>query len=580
MMKKWMVYNHRIPEEVAKMEIPSFYKTLLVNRGLDSVEKIQYFLETGLEDLHDPFLMADMEVGVDLLLEAIDKGKHIHIIGDYDQDGNSAVVTLIKGLEKFTDRLTYAVPDRIEDGYGINKIMVDKAAEGGAQLIITVDNGISSFDTVTYARKKGIDILITDHHQVTVEDGKQKLPPANGVINPHRQDCPYPFKELCGAGVAYKLISALYLALGYDLADTYELLQFVAMGTICDIVDLVDENRIIVKEGLRGLNESSNPGIRALIEENSIHKEVGVYEVGFVLGPCINASGRLSTARLGIELFLEEDEDLVRSYGAELVRLNSERKVLTEEAFESAYGKALAKVKEGRKILIIYLDQAHESIAGIVAGRVKDRFYRPTVVLTKSSEDGILKGSGRSINSYNMYEMFSECRSFLKSFGGHEMACGLSLEADKLEAFEEAVNKGSNLEEDDLIEELTIDLPLSIENLNEGLINDLNKLGPYGKGNPRPVFGDKSINVLNYQVLGQNRNVFKMNLERDNRVFEAISFGDVEKRESYLLEKFGKSAFDSYSPNSDIKLIDLVYYPTINEFNGRRTIQLRILDFR
>lgn len=578
---RWMIYNKKIPKDLSDLEIPNYIKKILVNRGIDSKESINMFINGNLSDLHDPFLMADMEEGVGLVIDAIDEGKHIIIVGDYDQDGNSALVTLIKGLSKFTDKISYLIPDRIEDGYGLNNDLVDKALEFGADILITCDNGISAHGAVDYAIKKGLKVIITDHHQVSLdEEGCQILPKAHAVINPHRLDCPYPFKDLCGAGVAYKLVVGIYIALGVAVDETYDLLQYVAMGTVCDIVDLLDENRIMVKEGLKRINHTKNMGMVALLEENSWDKEVSAYTLGFVLGPCINASGRLSTARLGVELFLEDDENLVRSYAGELVRLNQERKDLTESTFK----KALELVEENflynNHIIMLYIPEAHESIVGIVAGRIKDIFHRPTIVFAKAQDEGLLKGSGRSISTYDMYEEMSKHRELFQSFGGHKMACGLSIRVENFQIIEQSLNEDSRLTSYDLQEEISIDLQVPIENLRENFVESIEKLGPFGKANPKPVFADKELNIIAYKILGKEKNHIKLSLEKHGRVFEAISFSNADEVLSLLKYKFGEENLNTYGIERKRNLIDLVYYPKINDFRKQRTIQLNIIDIR
>ena len=433
---RWTIFNKDY-SQLKDLNIDERILKVLVNRDINTKEDIDMFLKPSLDKFYDPFLMKDMDIAVDIILEAIEENKHIHIVGDYDQDGNSSIVTLMKGLGIHTDRLTYTIPDRMSDGYGINNRIVEEAAEMGVDLIITCDNGISAHEAVEKAKELEMEIIVTDHHHVTLENEEQILPKADAVINPHRLDCPYPFKELCGAGVAFKLIQAINIVLGIDEEETNSLLEFTCMGTICDIVDLVDENRIIVVEGLRRLNISENLGVKHLCSESAWDKEITAYTIGFVLGPCINASGRLSTARLGVELFLEEDEGLVQSYASELVRLNKERKELTEEAYEIAYNKVQSQGLFNKQVITLVIEDIHESIVGIVAGRIKDDFYRPTIIFTQAGEEGLLKGSGRSIEAYNMFEKIDEIRNLTVSFGGHTMAAGMSIKEEDYDFFDE-----------------------------------------------------------------------------------------------------------------------------------------------
>ncbi|MDO5718474.1 MAG: single-stranded-DNA-specific exonuclease RecJ [Tissierellia bacterium] len=579
-MNKWMIYNKKISSLKGKINLSDEILRILVNRGIDTTEKVIEFFNTDLKKLHDPFLMKDMDKAVDILVDSIDNQEHIHIVGDYDQDGNSATVTLIKGIQRFNKRLTYAIPDRIEDGYGINKNMVDNAIKIGVDLIITCDNGISAHEAVEYAKAKGIKIIITDHHKVTIVDGDQSLPKADAVLNPQRLDCGYPFKHLCGAGVAYKLIMALYDRLDTPIEETYDLLQFVAMGTVCDVVDLIGENRTIVKEGLKKINSTSNKGLLALISANSWNREIDVYALGFVIGPCINASGRLSTARLGIELFLEEDEKLVESYAFELVRLNNERKELTNKTYEYVIDEIESK-DEIEDIIISYADMAHESIVGIVAGRIKEKFNRPVIVFADSKDVGILKGSGRSIDNYDMFSKLNEAKDFMLSFGGHKMAAGMSIEKKNLKAFSEFLNLNSGLTKEDLQKEITIDLRYPIDILSESFIESLKLLEPFGKGNSKPVFADKAVNLLAYKIIGKNKNVIKLTFIKNGIIIECISFNRSDEIEEYIISKFGRENLNNYNMNNRSQnLVDIIYFPQINEFRGERNIQLNLIDIR
>ncbi len=577
-----MIFNKNISSLKKDLNLSDEILHILANRGLMTKAEIDEFLNPDLDKLHDPFLMKDMDIAVDIVLDSIEKDEHIHIVGDYDQDGNSATVTLIKGLKVLHDKITYAIPDRIEDGYGINTSMVDTAIKNGVDLIITCDNGISAHEAVSYAKDKGLKVIITDHHQVKIdEDNQQSLPAADAVINPHRLDCDYPFKELCGAGVAYKLICGIYEAVGIPIEESYELLQYVAMGTVCDVVDLLGENRVIVVEGLKRINNTSNLGLLSLIEQNSWNKDVDVYALGFVLGPCINASGRLSTARLGVELFLEEDEELVVNYAMELVRLNNERKAITQDTLDGVIDEIEEKELYKNDIIVVYSSKAHESIVGIVAGRVKDKYHRPTIVFAESKDHGIIKGSGRSIETYDMHAKLTEAKHLLKSFGGHKMAAGLSLEMDNLKTLEKFLNENSLLTKKELQREITIDVAFPTEKVDENFIDELSILEPFGKGNSKPVFADKNLDILNYQILGQNKNVIKLNIAKAGRVIECIGFGDVSSIEEYLQNRFGTQISNGYSTNNrKPNYIDLVYFPKINEFRGNITVQLQIIDIR
>ena len=575
---RWTIFNKDY-SQLKDLNIDERILKVLVNRDINTKEDIDMFLKPSLDKFYDPFLMKDMDIAVDIILEAIEENKHIHIVGDYDQDGNSSIVTLMKGLGIHTDRLTYTIPDRMSDGYGINNRIVEEAAEMGVDLIITCDNGISAHEAVEKAKELEMEIIVTDHHHVTLENEEQILPKADAVINPHRLDCPYPFKELCGAGVAFKLIQAINIVLGIDEEETNSLLEFTCMGTICDIVDLVDENRIIVVEGLRRLNISENLGVKHLCSESAWDKEITAYTIGFVLGPCINASGRLSTARLGVELFLEEDEGLVQSYASELVRLNKERKELTEEAYEIAYNKVQSQGLFNKQVITLVIEDIHESIVGIVAGRIKDDFYRPTIIFTQAGEEGLLKGSGRSIEAYNMFEKIDEIRNLTVSFGGHTMAAGMSIKEEDYDFFDSLLNEKAGLSKVDLQKKISIDFQQNISELDMGFINQLEKLGPFGKANPRPKLADKGVNILNFSLIGKNKNVLKVNFEKNSRVMEGISF--VKAAETYeALQKAFASNLVYEVNNHKKNYVDLIYRPDINSFRGEEKIQLRIEDMR
>lgn len=576
---RWTIYNKDYSHLLSQVDVDERILKVLVNRDINELEDIDLFLNPSLDKMHDPFLMEDMERAVDIILEAIEENKHIHIIGDYDQDGNSAVVILMKGLGLHSERLTYSIPDRVSDGYGINDRMVEEASQMGVDLIITCDNGISAHGPVQKAKDLGMEVIVTDHHQVGMEDGDQVLPAAGAVINPHRLDCSYPFKELCGAGVCFKIIQAINMVLGMDDEDTYGLLEFAAMGTICDVVDLVDENRIIAVEGLKRLNQTENLGVKYLALESGWNKEITAYALGFVLGPAINASGRLSTARLGVELFLEEDEAMVQAYAAELVRLNNERKDLTEEAYRMAYGKVRSGGLDRAPIIALYLEGIHESIVGIVAGRIKEDFHRPTIIFTDASEPGLIKGSGRSIETYNMYEKIGDHRDLTVSFGGHKMAAGMTIAKDMFDSFYSVLVDGAGLSKHDLQRKITIDFQESIDSLDFDLVHMLERLGPFGKANPRAKLADKAVNILTYALIGKNKNVLKINFEKNGRVMEGIMFAQAIETYNFLLGSFGE--LGTYNPNDRRQnLVDLIYRPDINSFRGEENIQLRVEDLR
>ena len=576
-MSIWRIYNRDISSLKGKLSDEFLY--ILVNRGIDTKEKIDYYLNANFENMHDPFLMKDMDIAVDLILDHISKDSHIHICGDYDQDGIASTVILMKGLGEIHKKITYSIPDRTVDGYGINTTMVEEMKKENVDLIITCDNGIVQFDAVNRARELGIDIIVTDHHTIKRDGDKDFLPNANAVINPHREDETYPFENLCGAGVSFKLIQAIYNSIGIEDEKLIPLISYAAMGTVCDVVELKDENRIIVKEGLKELNKLKNPGFKALVQANNWNKDIDIFTLGFVIGPSINASGRLSTARLGVELFLEDNINNCESYAYELVRLNNERKNLTNEGLT----RALKIIKEQsihlNNVIMVNVEPCHESIVGIIAGRIKEKFNKPTLVFTNGLEENTLKGSGRSIKPYNMISKLEDQKDLFLKFGGHKMAAGFSIERSRFYDLNKALNEDSGLSEKDFVEVHYIDIKKDISSIDENFINELSDLEPFGEGNSRPVLADKNINLLSVKILGKNKNVIKLTLLKNNRVLEAINFTKSDEILSYLENKFGNKIYNNYSNQYNLP-IDIIYYPTINEFNGNRSIQLNIKDIR
>lgn len=581
-MKKWFIKSDNgLTKENFKNNSEFSYITcqLLANRKID-YKNVRNFLYPNYKYLHNPFLMKDLDTAIEILVDAIDNNLHIQIVGDYDQDGNSSTVVLMKGIGFFTDNISFSIPHRIEDGYGISKGIVDNAKKNNVDLIITCDNGISSFEVAEYCNSMNIQMIITDHHQVCFDDkGNQILPKAKAVINPHRIDCEYPFKELCGAGVAFKLMQALFDELGGDENYLIDLLQFVSMGTVCDVVDLVDENRFFVKKGLEILNSSKNIGINKLKTENEIGK-ITTTSLGFKLGPCINAAGRLESASIGVELFLEEDENLADNYAKKLVELNEKRKNLTNEA----YSRVNSKIKENEyfndDIIVVYDDEIHESIAGIVAGRIKDHYYKPTLVFSNAKEEGILKGSARSIEGYDIISKLRDFSNLFEKLGGHAMAAGFSIKKENLDTLRNELNKNSELVLENFIEKVKIDCSLDFKLLNYNIVDELKLLEPYGKANPEPLFGTKDVEIKSISIIGKNKNVIKLVLSQDSIEFSGIIFTNFDKYIAYLNEKFKTNDIISEQNNIKDKFIDILYTPVINEYMNTKSIQLLIKDIR
>ena len=554
--------------------------SLIRNRNIQGEAEIGKYLNGTLTDLYDGMLMKDMDKAVDILREKIAEGRKIRVIGDYDIDGVNATYILLEGLRRLGTEADSDIPDRIADGYGLSEELIQRAYEDRVDTILTCDNGIAAKEEIAYAKHLGMTVIVTDHHEIPYEeigeDRKEVLPVADAVIDPKRSDCEYPFRALCGAAVAYKLIECLHESMGRDAEDLDDLIENVAIATVGDVMDLVDENRIFVREGLAMLKRTSNPGLQALIDCTGIHREqLSAYHIGFVLGPCLNASGRLDTAKRALSLLCARDEKEAAVLAGDLKALNDSRKEMTVKAVE----KAISQVEEEKnqdKVLVIYLPDCHESLAGIVAGRIRERYYKPVFVIT-DGKDG-LKGSGRSIENFHMYEALHECADLLTRYGGHKMAAGLSLEKENLEALRRRLNENCGLTEEDLMEKVVIDMELPFSYVTEELVAELSLLEPFGKGNTKPVFAGRNIELLNGKILGKNKNVLKLRV-RDEKgtVMDAVYFGSIDTFSEALCSKYGICAMeDLLSERERGFKLSLTYYPDINEYMGKRTPQIVI----
>ena len=576
-MTNWFIYNKK-QNYINNLKLGNISKLdalILANRDIIDPNKIDMYLNPSLDKLHDPFLLNDMDKAVDLIIETMKKGGQIRIFGDYDQDGIASVMTLMDGLLFYYDNISYDIPHRVDEGYGISSKMSDKAIEDKVSLVITCDNGITGFDQIDNLRKSGVDVIVTDHHQIHKEENDewvdQILPNANAVINPKRLDSTYPFDDLCGAGVSFKLIQGLYKKLDGDEYYLYSLLEYVAMGTVCDIVSLTDENRIFVIEGLKRLNQTEKIGLKALLDESSWDREVDEYTLGFILGPLMNSTGRLKSAKLAIDLLVEEDIDKIYEMAADLVKLNNERKNLTETAFNKSIEIIENNSYDKDDVIVIYAQGLNESVCGIVAGRIKEKYYRPTIVLTNAKEDGMAKGSGRSIDAYNMYEKISPYKEKLESFGGHPMACGLSISIDQIDDFRKYLNDTSKLNKNDKNKSINIDTQIPISKLSLEFAENLDKYRPFGKDNERPVFANKDVDIASISMIGKDKNTMKLSLFQNGIFYNAIKF-QAEDDFNYLKEKFNGNIVGSK--------IDIVYYPDVNEFRGNKSLQLKLIDIR
>lgn len=574
-MEKWFVAMKKADFNgiAEKYQISPIIARLMRNRDVIGDEAIDFYLNGTVEDLYDGLLMKDMDRAVDILKEKIEEGKKIRVIGDYDIDGVNATYILQQGLAGLGADVDTDIPDRIKDGYGLNQMLIDRALEDDVDTIITCDNGIAAMNEIAYGKENGMTIVVTDHHEVPYleENGKKKylLPPADAVVDPHRADCEYPFKGLCGAAVAYKLVEVLYRVSGKSEQEVEHLqerlMENVAIATIGDVMDLVGENRVFVKKGLELLKTTKNEGLHALMQCTGVDTaNLNTYHIGFVIGPCINAGGRLDTAKRALELLNASNRREAVTLAADLKELNDSRKEMTEEGVEEAVRQIESSSWKDDQVLVVYLPECHESIAGIIAGRIKERYYRPTFVLTKG-ETGV-KGSGRSIEAYDMFAEMSSCRELFTKFGGHKLAAGLSLEEENVEVFRKRINELADLTEEDLQMKVSIDMRLPFPYINEELIHELKILEPFGKGNGKPLFAESKLRVIQPRIFGKNRNVLKCRLEdQQGNQMEAVYFGEVED----CLQKMEKKQIMSFT-----------YYPSINEYMGRRTIQLTIVNYQ
>lgn len=586
-MEKWFLLRKGADfQKIARQfQIQPRTASLIRNREIQGEEAIERYLHGTIADLHDGMLMRDMDKAVDILREKIEAGEYIRVIGDYDIDGVNATYILLEGLTGLGGNVDIDIPDRMKDGYGLSKDLIDRAFDSGVDTIVTCDNGIAAAEEIRYGKELGMTMIVTDHHEVPYEGEEEQkqylLPAADAVIDPKREDCSYPFDGLCGAAVAYKLIEALYNAAGRDVEDVDYLMEHVAIATVGDVMDLVEENRIFVKQGIEMLKRTRNLGLRALIECTGIQKErLGVYHIGFVLGPCMNASGRLDTAKRALELLTARTKKEADVLAGDLKALNDSRKEMTVTAVEAA----VKQVEEGPlkedRVLVIYLPDCHESLAGIVAGRIREKYYKPTFVLTQA-EDGV-KGSGRSIEAYHMYEELNQCKGLLTKFGGHKLAAGLSMPEANVDLFRRQINGQAMLTQEDLIEKVSIDMQMPFSAISEDFIHELKLLEPFGKGNAKPLFVEKGILVESAKILGKNQNVLKLKLEdQTGAKAEGVYFGNIQGFLEDVREKYGEHALKQMLEGRGREVrMSFTYYPEINEYNGTKQIQISLKNYQ
>lgn len=570
-MEKWMVAAKRADFKGIgeRFGIDQVTARIIRNRDVIGEKAIEKYLHGSRKDFYSPWLLKDMEKAVAILQEKIENRNRIRIIGDYDIDGVMSTYILLESLRGLGCDVDMMIPNRITDGYGINEHLIEQAWQEGRDTIITCDNGIAAVTQIRKAKDLGMTVIVTDHHEVPFEDleGERKeiLPPADAIVNPKQKACSYPFAGLCGAVVAMKVMEALYekMAPEVDLVD--KMLPFEGIATIGDVMDLQDENRILVKEGLQRLHHTTNLGLQELIRVNNLEPEnISPYHIGFILGPCLNASGRLDTAKRALQLLLADSREEAAVLAGDLKNLNESRKEMTAQGLEKAIEQVESTSMMEDTVLVVFLPECHESLAGIIAGRLRERYHKPSFVLTRG-EEGV-KGSGRSIESYSMYEKLCECKEYLTKFGGHPMAAGLSLEEENVERFRRKLNEQSGLTEEDLVEKVTIDVPMPIHYIRKDLVQELSLLEPFGKGNEKPLFAQKNLWISQMRVFGKNRNVVKMRLTDENGYpMDGVYFGNGDE---FAEEGRGK------------RKISIVYYPDINMYQGRESLQVIIRHYQ
>lgn len=583
----WMVQTKRADFSglAMRLGVSPVAVRVMRNRGLTEEAEMRKYLYGTLDDLYDPRLMKGMEQAAELIVRKLKEGKHVRIIGDYDIDGVCSTYILLKGFQRAAKELSqrcsleagrysvekendaqidYEIPDRIKDGYGINESIIRQASADGVDTLVTCDNGIAALREISIAKQLGMTVVVTDHHEVPVDEYGQILPPADAVVDPKQDGETYPFHEICGAVVAWKLIRVLYEKLGIPESEWMDLLEFAAIATVGDVMKLQDENRLIVKYGLKKIGSTKNTGLRKLIEKNNLDIEnLSAYHIGFVIGPCLNAGGRLKSAKVALRMLLAEDPERAGEMADELKELNDMRKDMTAKGETEAI-EQVEKQYMDDKVLVVFLPECHESLAGIIAGRLREHFHKPSFVLTRGETTA--KGSGRSIEQYHMYQGLCKVSDLLVKFGGHPMAAGLSLEEKDIDEFRRRLNADAELTEEDFVPKIWIDVPMPFEYVNEKIVQELKDLEPFGQGNEKPLFAQKSLVIRNVRVLGKNRNVVKMNLVTETgQPVDGLLFADGDR---FLEEQAGRN------------MIDMIYYPDVNEYNGTRTLQAVIRNYK
>ena len=606
-MAKWMIANKKADFDglAREFSIKNITARLIANRLITdrtkeniqcSEEAVKTYISGDISFLHNPFLMKDMEKGARIILDKIGDNKSIRVIGDYDVDGICSSYILVSGLRLFGANVDCVLPDRVKDGYGLSVKLVDEAFEAGVDTIITCDNGIAAAEQIEHAKEKGMTVVVTDHHEVPFEMGDDEskteiLPPADAVIDPKRSEGDYPFKEICGAVVAYKFLEAMSeLSKESGPSDServeffFQKLIFAGIATVCDVMELKDENRVIVRESLKRIPKTDNKGLKALIDVNGLDAyHMTGYNYGFVIGPCLNATGRLDLATRALSLFLEEDATEAARIAGDLKSLNDSRKDMTKNGVDEAVKFVEQEIEKGGmpKVIVLYLPEVHESIAGIIAGKIKEKYYRPTIVLTKAA-DGGAKGSGRSIESYDMYEELSRCKELFTKFGGHKMAAGLSLPEENIEVLRTKLNENCDLTEEDFVPVLHLDMVMPLKYIDMDLVKEFSILEPFGTGNTKPLFAQRDVSLLSGRIMGKNKNCGKYRVtDEGGKLYDMLFFGDMERWHNFLKDKYGENNVENlYSGTTDGTMkVSIAYQPDINTYQGRESIQIIMNDF-
>ena len=588
-MSKWILQRKSADYATlsSKLNVDPVIVRLMVNRGLSTYEEMEEYLHPTLNNLPDPHLFADMDEACELLMEAIDEGTKIRVVGDYDVDGIMSTYILTRALREAGADVDYAVPHRMVDGYGINPDMVQRAFDEGIRFIITCDNGIAASPAIDLAKELGMTFVVTDHHEVPFElasDGVtkiQQIPHADAVVDPKRDDCNYPFKGICGAQVAWKLVDVLYEFLGIEKEKADAFLQFASIATVCDVMELKGENRATVYHGIKAIENTDNIGLNALLARNELKgKPLSCYHLGFVIGPCLNASGRLDTAGRAIELLMETDNAKALAMANELVELNGQRKTMTQTGIDKAKEQIESTSLINDRVLVIYIPELHESLAGIVAGRIRETYNKPVLVITDAEEGA--KGSGRSIPAYNMFEELTAVKDVFTKFGGHPMAAGISLPTEKIDELRERLNQNCTLTEDDMQEIIKIDCDMPLSYITDKLIDSIDMLAPFGTGNSKPLFALKNIPIQKMAYMGKEGQYLRMSLQTENGGnMTGLMFRGVEDFEQAIIDKYGETAWQGlFSGSNSNVAMDIVYEPSINEFRGNRSVQIIVENFK